>query len=640
MSDEYYYEEQQDQNQNEEEKKCEKCNKCVDEIYYSSCKHSTCLDCLLANFISCNFKGLYANQNILSCPICNEGNLYFQSNQDLINALNKSIENKHENNRQPSENSKKGLCAKHKNTVENYCPSCKKWLCSECKKIYHDEYFPEHILFDTDNINVFCSEHPDIFFDYFCLDCHKEICNKCINEGNKHLNYKIITKNEYDKIKMKNQNKNSCLGFNNYSEIEIFLNKIENDFNYKIENDYVLKQSKIKELINSLDQLLNNYKAQMENFKSDMKKIFEILKLSYFYYFSMTEEEKKNITIVNSLTDIAFISDNIINIDEMCQSFIKQKNDYDNRTIENQNNCFSYELIFNNNEMSKEKKLKGHEEGVTKLIELTTGELASSSIDSTIKIWDLNSSDNAPIKNLVGHKSSIWSLIQNSNGDLISGSSDKTIKFWNILNEMCFLTLKGHKGTIYSLAEMKSKNIISSSEDKTIRVWDINLKQCIKVLSNETKSKITTLCVLPDDYVISGGDDNIIRIWDIGYGEVCGELKGHKCTVWCLCEIDDGKLIASGGSDNCILIWNLDDMICDGKMEGHENTVSCIKMMKNGLLCSGSWDCSVRIWNLSTRLCVFVLQEHKGIIWDVVEMDNGKIVSAGNDKMIVVWEKK
>ena len=65
------------------------------------------------------------------------------------------------------------------------------------------------------------------FFDYFCLDCHKEICNKCINEGNKHLNHKIITKNEYDK--MKNENKNSCLGFNNYSEIEIFLNKIEID---------------------------------------------------------------------------------------------------------------------------------------------------------------------------------------------------------------------------------------------------------------------------------------------------------------------------------------------------------------------------------------------------------------------------
>ena len=76
---------------------------------------------------------------------------------------------------------------------------------------------------------------------------------------------------------------------------------------------------------------------------------------------------------------------------------------------------------------------------------------------------------------------------------------DKTIKVWNISMEICLLTLKGHKGTIYSLAEMTSKNIISSSEDKTIRIWDISLKQYIKVLSNETKSKITTLNVLPEN---------------------------------------------------------------------------------------------------------------------------------------------
>ena len=76
---------------------------------------------------------------------------------------------------------------------------------------------------------------------------------------------------------------------------------------------------------------------------------------------------------------------------------------------------------------------------------------------------------------------------------------DKTIKVWNISMEICLSTLKGHKGTIYSLAEMKSKNIISSSEDKTIRIWDISLKQYIKVLSNETKSKITTLNVLPEN---------------------------------------------------------------------------------------------------------------------------------------------
>ena len=109
---------------------------------FSFCHHSSFLDCILWNFISNNFKRLYPEKNIFSCPIWNEGKLSFESNQDLINAFKKSIENKNENNRQPSENSQKGKCAKHKINVENYCPSCKKWLCSQCKKIYHDEYFP------------------------------------------------------------------------------------------------------------------------------------------------------------------------------------------------------------------------------------------------------------------------------------------------------------------------------------------------------------------------------------------------------------------------------------------------------------------------------------------------------------------
>jgi hypothetical protein len=645
MSDEYYYE-QQAPNQNIEEEKSKKCDKCnsEDETYYLSCNHYACLDCLFANSISSNFKGLSCQKNILFCPVCNEGKVSFQSNQDWINALKKLIDNKNENNRQPSNDETiKGFCSKHKGIiVEDYCPLCKKWLCAECKNAYHNEYFPEHVLFDSDKINVFCSEHQDVFFDSFCLDCHKEICYKCIKEGIKHLNHKIITKNEYDKMKAKSQNKNTCLGYNNYSEMEQFLNAIEKKFFDEIQEDYNSKIQKIQTLIQSLEQLQNNYKAQVENFHSDMEKVFEILKLSYFNYFAMTEEQKKKITIANSLTDIAFISENIIDIEDMNLNFGKQLENYNNLTKENQNSCFTYQLIFNNNEMSKIKTLEEHEEGVTKLLQLHSGELASASIDSTIKIWEVNSSMKKPIKTLEGHKSSIWSLLETSSYQLISGSSDKTIKIWNVSVELCEATLKGHKGTIYSLAEMKSKNIISSSEDKTIRVWDISQikKQCINVIYSDNKSKITTLNVLPDDYVISGDDDNTIKIWDIGNNEIIGELKGHKCTVWCICQIDDGNFIASGGSDNSIMIWDLINMACVDKLEGHENTVSCVKMMKNGLLISGSWDCTIRIWNLSTRLCVFVLQEHNGIVWDVIEMNDDKIVSAGNDKKIIVWEKK
>ncbi len=60
---------------------------------------------------------------------------------------------------------------------------------------------------------------------------------------------------------------------------------------------------------------------------------------------------------------------------------------------------------------------------------LQNGDLASSSADATIKIWNPN---NGTLKRtLNGHNSSVWSLTVLQNGDLASGSSDYTIKIWS-----------------------------------------------------------------------------------------------------------------------------------------------------------------------------------------------------------------
>jgi WD40 repeat protein len=63
---------------------------------------------------------------------------------------------------------------------------------------------------------------------------------------------------------------------------------------------------------------------------------------------------------------------------------------------------------------------------------LPNGDLASGSMDKTIKIWDSNMG--LLKRNLTGHTGTVFSVIVLPNGDLASGSSDKTIKIWNISN--------------------------------------------------------------------------------------------------------------------------------------------------------------------------------------------------------------
>ena len=59
-----------------------------------------------------------------------------------------------------------------------YCNDCQNYYC-EKDKASHEQLDEEpHNLINLKYIYNICSDHQNIINDY-CLDCHKNICNKC-----------------------------------------------------------------------------------------------------------------------------------------------------------------------------------------------------------------------------------------------------------------------------------------------------------------------------------------------------------------------------------------------------------------------------------------------------------------------------
>ena len=80
------------------------------------------------------------------------------------------------------------------------------------------------------------------------------------------------------------------------------------------------------------------------------------------------------------------------------------------------------------------------------LLVLKNGHLASSSIDNSIKILDVNSGE--CIKILKGHSSHVTRLQVLENGELISCSADETIKVWDLNKGICIKTLTGYASLV------------------------------------------------------------------------------------------------------------------------------------------------------------------------------------------------
>lgn len=106
-------------------------------------------------------------------------------------------------------------------------------------------------------------------------------------------------------------------------------------------------------------------------------------------------------------------------------------------------------------------------------LERYPGKFASGSNDSFIRIFSVPQ-DGKMItmeKKLSGHLNSITSLIQLNDYRLVSGSCDGNIKLWDLRDMTCTQTLTGHVNTVFALFQLKDGRLVSGSADKTIKIW-------------------------------------------------------------------------------------------------------------------------------------------------------------------------
>jgi WD40 repeat protein len=83
---------------------------------------------------------------------------------------------------------------------------------------------------------------------------------------------------------------------------------------------------------------------------------------------------------------------------------------------------------------------------VTCLKDLSNGDVASGSLDTSIKIWDPSTGKNK--KTLKGHTHAIIALEELSNGQLVSSALDKTVVIWNVQSGLISNTLEGFEEPI------------------------------------------------------------------------------------------------------------------------------------------------------------------------------------------------
>lgn len=270
--------------------------------------------------------------------------------------------------------------------------------------------------------------------------------------------------------------------------------------------------------------------------------------------------------------------------------------------------------------------------------------LASGSYDSTVKLWNRNSSA-AP--RILSHDGPVNDLAFTPDGEyLIAGTDSGNIEVWNLFSLQLASTLEGNAGRVNSVAtDNRRQHIASGSSSGALKVWriadEVYPSPAPTVLAN-SGSQVNALVFHPidDNLLISGHQAGVIQLWDIAQNEVVQTLEAGANQIVSVDVSPDGQYIAAGSYDQIIRIWKMNTGELIQTLRGHSAVVAKVTFSPDSrLLASGSYDESIKIWNWPIAQVKCTLEGRAGFVYDLAFADDGSTLTSGSyDGAVDTWD--
>ena len=264
--------------------------------------------------------------------------------------------------------------------------------------------------------------------------------------------------------------------------------------------------------------------------------------------------------------------------------------------------------------------------------------IACTSGCNRIVLEDPKGSTMQPLRVLTGHKGYITSLLFLNQEELASASLDRSIKIWDITRGAELYSLKDHKKQIVSLAlSSDRKHLASGGIGEGAIIWAKDSSGRLRFQQRiHTLPYVTSLAFSPDKQVLAIGEGVVhgnIHLFNIETRANRSILKTDSM-IECLALSPNNEKLVVGCSDSTLLFYDIINHKCERSVKEHFTDngegVFCVAFSPAGkIVATSGFDQTVRIWDVSRSKELFALTGHNQIVKSISFSPDGRLLATG-----------
>ena len=223
---------------------------------------------------------------------------------------------------------------------------------------------------------------------------------------------------------------------------------------------------------------------------------------------------------------------------------------------------------------------------------------------NVVRVWDLNST--ALVSELQGQNGPVKAILVVANR-LICGATNQ-IRIYDTNSLQLIQEIPGaHRGDVRDFVAVTDAAgsllwVYSCGDDGMIRAWNREFRNERQVLAHRGPIRAMVRATIQNvgDFLVTGSDDTYIKLYDIGLTDPSRSMVAQvPCFVGvsALAFVPPCELI-SGHTDGAIRVWNMSDpraMRCEKFLDGHTGPVRALYVHTNCFM-SASYDHSIIVW--------------------------------------------